>query len=307
MSVAGENDCTVHIFEGEVELQGEVPEATARHLYQGDAVTLRAGKSTAFRADPRSFADPVAIFQAAASASEVQWEKWRARSRSLIEAPGLLAYFDFEDWDASSVTLPNRALNADENSHGTVIGCEKLSGRWDQNTALGFAKTSDRVIFRTTGSTSSITLMASVRVDRFPLDHNSLLSMAAGEIGEVHWKLDRSGRLLLGLRAAPALKYKSWERLESPQVVTPNDFGRWIHLATVIDGDHQEMRHFVNGREVARAPMKRRVPIRLGLTHLGNFDPLTPDSRMVRNFNGRIDEFALFSRALSAEEIAAMQ
>jgi hypothetical protein len=79
-----------------------------------------------------------------------------------------------------------------------------------------------------------------------------------------------------------------------------------MHLATVIDGEHREMRHFVNGSEVAKAPLNRPVPVRLGLANLGNFDPVTSDNGPVRNFNGRIDEFTLFERALTAEEIAAM-
>jgi ferric-dicitrate binding protein FerR (iron transport regulator) len=307
MSVAGKDNCTVHVFDGEVELQGDLPEATARMLFEGDAVAIRAGKSTPIAADRRSFADPVGMLQAAARETEARWENWRTRSRALSNAPGLLAYFDFEDLDPSNMILPNRASGAHGDSNGSVIGCEKLSGRWDQKTALGFAKTSDRVRFRTQGSSRSLTLMAWVRVDSLPLDHNSLLSMAPGEVGEVHWKLNRSGCLLLGLRAAPELDYNSWERLESPQVVTPNDFGRWMHLATVIDGEHGEMRHFVNGKEVAKAPLKRRIPMRMGLTNLGNFDSGTKDRGAVRNFNGRIDEFALFTRALNAEEIAAMQ
>lgn len=307
MSVAGSNNCAVHVFDGEVELQGEVPEDTARKLFEGDGVSIHEGRSTVITADRRSFADPVGMLRAAAKESDARWEEWRTKSRALREAPGLLAYFDFEDWDPSTMTLPNRASGANDSSNGSVIGCEELSGRWDRKGALGFAKTSDRVRFRTSGKCTSLTLMASVRVDSLPLDHNSLLSMAPGEVGEVHWKLDRSGRLLLGLRAAPELEYASWERIESPQVVTPGDFGRWMLFATVIDGERREMRHFVNGKEVAKTSLKRPVPIKLGLANLGNFDSQTSDNGMVRNFNGRIDEFALFNRALSAGEIGAMQ
>jgi hypothetical protein len=307
MSVAGTDNCSVHVFDGEVELQGELPEATVRKLFEGDAVSISSGKSTAIAADRLSFADPVGMLKAAARDTEARWEQWRTKSQSLRKSPGLLAYFDFEDLELSTMSLPNRASGAHESSNGSVIGCEKLSGRWDQKSALGFAKTSDRVRFRTEGNSPSITLMAWVRVDSLPLDHNSLLSMAPGEVGEVHWKLDRSGRLLLGLRAAPELEYTSWERLESPQVVTPNHFGRWMHLATVIDGENRVMRHFLNGNQVAEAPLKRRVPVKLGLTNLGNFDSVIPDIGAVRNFNGRIDEFAIFTRALTAREIAVMQ
>jgi len=55
--------------------------------------------------------------------------------------------------------------------------------------------------------------------------------------------------------------------------------------------------------------MKRRVPVQLGLANLGNFDassPASPTSGLVRAFNGRIDEFALLTRALAAEEIMSV-
>lgn len=305
MSVEGEDDCTVHVFDGEVELQGELPEATARQLFEGDGISIRAGISTVIAADRGLFADPTRLSEAAEQEAEAKWEEWQEKSEALRSAPGLLVYYDFQELDLVTMIVRNRAAGAGEGSNGSVIGCEPLSGRWNRQVALGFAKTSDRVRFRTEGHSVSATLMAWVRVDSLPLDHNSLLSMAPGEVGEVHWKLDQSGRMLFGLRAAPELDYHSWERLESPQVVTPEDFGRWMHLATVIDGEGGEMRHYVNGIEVAKAALKRKVPVRLGLSNLGNFDSVTADTGFVRNFNGRIDGFALFTRALAAEEIKA--
>lgn len=308
MSVGGAGECEVHVFDGEVELQGEVPEATARELFEGHAVAIRAGKSTTMPADRNSFADPSRMVQAAERATEAQWERWHTESLAFREAAGLRVYFDFEDLDAGGMILPNRAAQAGQSSDGSVIGCELLSGRWEKKSALGFAKTSDRVRFRTEGTPPSVTVMAWVRVDSLPLDHNALLSMAPDKVGEIHWKLDKSGRLLLGLRASPEHAYSSWERLESPPVITPLDFGRWMHLATVIDGEAGVMKHFVNGSEVASGEIKRRVPVQLGFANLGNFDassPASPISGVVRNFNGRIDEFALFTRALTAEEIAS--
>lgn len=307
MSADGK-DCSVHVFDGEVELQGELPESTARNLFEGEAVAIREGKTMNITADRQSFADTTQMLQAAARETEVKWENWREQSRRFSKIPGLLVYFDFEDFDPAGLTLQNRASGAGEHSHGTVIGCEKLSGRWSRKGSLGFAKDSDRVCFLTTGSSESITLMAWVRVDSLPLDHNMLLSMSPGEAGEIHWKLDRTGRLLFGLRAAPEFGYNSWERLESPQVITPGDFGRWLHLATVVDRGQNQIRHYVNGSLVASGPLQRRVPVKLGLANLGNLQaPYVPDGGTVRNFNGRIDEFALFDRALSPEEIAATE
>jgi hypothetical protein len=309
MSAGASGECEVHVFDGEVELQGEVPEATARELFEGDAVAIRAGRSTPMAANRQSFADPSRMVQAAARETEAQWENWRAQSLAFRESEGLGVYFDFENLEAGGMILPNRAAGGTESTHGTVIGCEPLSGRWDRKSALGFAKTSDRVRFRMEGTAASLTMMAWVRVDSLPLDHNALLSMAPDQLGEIHWKLDRAGRLLLGMRSDGRQIYESWERLVSPPVITPLDFGRWMHLATVIDGEAGVMKHFVNGREVTAAPMARRVPVQLGMANLGNFDgsnPASPTSGLVRSFTGRIDEFALLTRALTAEEITSM-
>ena len=309
MSVSSADDCEVHVFDGEVELQGDVPEATARELFEGHAVSIRQGKSEAIAANRGSFVDSSRLLQAAARDNDAQWENWRTASQAFAETPGLRIHFDFEDLDPSAMILRNRASGADANSNGTIIGCDVLSGRWDKKGALGFAKTSDRVRFRSEGTAAAVTLMAWVRVDSLPLAHNALLSMAPDKLGEVHWKLDQAGRLLLGLRSSSEFAYNAWERLESPQVVTPKDFGRWLHFATVIDSETGSMKHFVNGSEVATGQMKRRVPVQLGLANLGNFDassPTSPNIGLVRSFNGRIDEFALLTRALTAEEITSV-
>ena len=309
MNVSGINDCEVHVFDGEVELQGELPATAEKALYEGNAVSIREGRWTSIPADRGSFADPAAVLTATVRESEAQWVAWKKASLAFRSLPDLKVYFDFEGLHPGDPLIPNLAAGADESSNGTVIGCDPLPGRWARKGALGFAKTSDRVRFRTSGTTPSLTMIARVRVDSLPQSHNHLLSMAPEKVGEVHWKIDQSGRLVLGVRAEAKLGYDTWERLESPQIVTEQDFGRWMQLATVIDGSKGVMKHFVNGKEVASAPMKRHPAIQLGLANLGNFDASAPEFQRntVRSFNGRIEEFALFTRALDAEEIAAMK
>jgi hypothetical protein len=269
-------------------------------------VSIRDGKWASISADRNSFADPATVLRAAARETDARWESWRTTSRAFSETPGMLVHFDFEDMEPSSSLVANRAKGASPSSNGTVIGCDHAVGRWAKKSALGFAKTSDRVRFRTEGTTPSLTMVAWVRVDSLPLDHNALLSMSPGRIGEIHWKLDQSGRLLLGIRATDDPSIRAWERLVSPPVITEQNFGSWMRLATVIDGEKGTMTHYVDGREVATAVMTRRCLIQLGMANLGNFDSGQPSERdhtFVRNFNGRFDEFALISRALSKEEL----
>ncbi|WP_035608220.1 LamG domain-containing protein [Haloferula sp. BvORR071] len=309
MNVTGEKACEVHVFDGKVELQGDLPASAKKDLREGNGVAIRQGKWEAITANRATFVDPASFLKAGARETEAKWETWRSASQEVRKLPDLKVYFDFEDIVPGDSLLQNKAQDAAAGSHGTVVGCDPLPGRWTRKGALGFARTSDRVRFRAEGgSVPSVTMAAWVRVDSLPQDHNAIFSMAPTQIGEVHWKLDKSGRLLLGLRADKAFAFDSWERLESPRVVTPQDFGRWIHFATVIDGTAGVMKHFVNGKEVASGPMKRRPAVQLGLANLGNFDPAAPEQKdgIIRSFNGRIDEFALFTRALSASEIASL-
>ncbi len=310
MNVSSPNDCEVHVFDGEVELQGDVPALRERSLFEGKGVSIRQGVWETISADRRSFIDPTALHKAADDEIRERWRSWHDASLAFRETPGLLVYYDFENLDPGTDSMPNLALGASETTQGFIIGCEPGTGRWPGKSALSFAKTSDRIRFRTEGTTPSITLMTSVRVDSLPLAHNALFSMSPGQIGEIHWKLDKEGRLLLGIRASQKMEFASWERLESPCVVTPQDFGRWMRLATVIDGENGRMHHYVNGTEIASATMKRRPPIQLGMANLGNVDGMSsqPDTlTMVRHFNGRMDEFALITRALSAEEIRGIR
>lgn len=309
MNAGGDKSCEVHVFDGEVELQGKLPASTNKALLEGKGVAIREGKWENIAAKRSDFIDPASISQAAARETEARWETWRKDSQRLRAMAGLKVYFDFEQIAPGASMLPNRAQGADADSNGSIIGCEAATGRWARKGALGFARTSDRVRFRSSGSSPSVTMMAWVRVDSLPQDHNALFSMSPMQVGEIHWKIDKSGKLLLGLRAEEQRAYAAWERLESPKVVTPSDFGRWMHFATVIDGEKGVMKHFVNGEEVASAPMTRRFAIPLGMANLGNFDAAFPDQNdgIIRSFNGRIDEFALFTRALTKEEIAGVR
>ncbi|GAA5483146.1 LamG-like jellyroll fold domain-containing protein [Haloferula sargassicola] len=302
MSVGNGGDLQVHVFDGEVDLYPKDDEGSARALYEGGAVAVHQGATTDLQADRAAFARPGELSKAAEQARDRVWRKWLAASSRLRQSRDLQVYYDFRN--IKSGVLPNRAAHPPAGSEGILIGCEPVPGPWPQADALGFARTSDRVRFRLDGLAPAVTMLARVRVDSLPHDHNALLSMAPKQVGEIHWKLDRDGRLLLGMRASE----EPWERLVSPPVVGEKDLGHWLTLATVIDNEAAVMRAYVDGREVATAPITRPTPVALGKANLGNFEAAEagiPGSSVVRNFNGRFAEFAFFTRALTAEEIRA--
>jgi hypothetical protein len=67
--------------------------------------------------------------------------------------------------------------------------------------------------------------------------------------------------------------------------------------------------HYVNGIAVSHHVLKLEPPFRIGDAELGNWNPgrlsrATP--YFIRHFSGVMDEFALFNRALSDEEIGRL-
>jgi Concanavalin A-like lectin/glucanases superfamily len=83
--------------------------------------------------------------------------------------------------------------------------------------------------------------------------------------------------------------------------------GRWHHLAYTIDGSAKQQVLYVDGIQVASGSTPGPVaygaqPLLLGRGHSG-----TPTGGVpVSFFHGRIDEAAIYNRALSGAEIASI-
>jgi len=80
----------------------------------------------------------------------------------------------------------------------------------------------------------------------------------------------------------------------------------WTHLVAVLDGKARQVVHYVNGYPVARDALKFDPPLRIGPAELGNWNARSgpnPAPALIRNLSGSIDEFELFSRALSDAEV----
>jgi hypothetical protein len=307
MNVSSPNLCEVHVFKGEVALQGGVIKGDEKLLFGGDGVSVRDGKLTSIAPDRHRFVDPELLRSISDKAIGAEYDEWKAGSEAFRSTPQLGAYFDFENIDFAQSILKNRSLSTHRASDGVIIGCEPQAGRWPQKGGLGFARTSDRVRFRMDGTATSLTLLAWVRVDGLPLEHNQLFSVSPREVGEVHWKLNQYGEMETSIRVVNKLSKGSWEILVTPPIIGDKDFGYWLCLATVLDGEKGVIKSFMNGREVASVPWSRIVPIQLGVADLGNLAPYIPGQvvpkESIRNFGGRMDEFALVTRALTSGEI----
>ncbi len=163
---------------------------------------------------------------------------------------------------------------------------------------------SDRVRVTVPGEFESVTFSAWVNVEGLDRQFNSLFMADGFSPGKIHWQIRNGGALDLGIQG-PTIE--ECQIFASPPVVGFEQFGRWMHLAVVVDGVRKRVTHYVNGAAVRnRDPLKLEPPFLIGDAELGNWNPgrgLKTAPYFIRHFSGVMDDFALFSRALSDEEI----
>ena len=288
----------VHVFQGKVELhKGGAP----KDLAVGEAVRIDpAGSSRAIPPDPRAFVTPSELDHRSVEEAQGRFARWRASSDRVRRDPRVALYCSFEDQEpwARELRTQRPELN------GAVIGCRSSEGRWPEKKALEFKGPGDRVRFKDAGRYESITLAAWVRVDGLDRAFSGLMLTDGWTTGSVHWQIHQSGLLRLGIHGDRVSK-----DYDSPVVFDAARLGRWVHLATVYDRDARAVTHFVDGREVKTIPLKFDTTLVLGSAELGNWGAPIPGSTStysIRNLNGRMDEFALFGKPLSAKEIGEL-
>lgn len=294
MEVSQEGPSEVHVFEGEVRLD-DFSGNPLTNLTDGKGVRTSGAKTFEnLDVDTDSFVSRQQLQSLVTDSCQLVYERWHEASRELREDSTLLRYFDFEDQKSWDRQLVNRASSG---SNAAIIGSKWSEGRWPGKGALEFQRVSDRVRLTVPGEFEAISLVASVRIQGFDRWLSSLILTDGFEAGEVHWQISDQGEMILGIGAAlPGIN------TYSPPVIRPGDLGRWLQVAVTIDRGSGEVIHYLDGKEVAREIKKEIPPLRFGNAEIGNWQSQA-NAHPIRSFNGRIDEFMIFQRALSAAEI----
>jgi hypothetical protein len=210
---------------------------------------------------------------------------------------------DLENLGDSDWTLRNAAEKSKSVPEATIIGCQRVEGRWPEKQALEFQTVNDRVRLAVPGNFDSLTLSAWVRVKGLDRQFNSLFMCDGFEPGTIHWLIRNDGVLSLTVKGAGP---RSFQIMASFPVLTLDKLGMWTHLAVVLDGKAMQLVHYVNGYPVARHKVRLGPPYRLGSAELGNWNARVgpnPTPSFIRNLGASLDEFELFSRALSDAEV----
>jgi hypothetical protein len=295
----------VHVFEGRVELRDLGPrgaDPSLRELTSGAAVRVaRDGSAASVAADAEGFTGWGELERRSAASLEQRFERWRHFRDTLLKDPRLVAYYPFDRDPQHARRLENRSPNRQRALVGSLVGCNWSQGRWPGKDALEFKRPSDRVRIDVPGSYASLTLCAWVRPDGLDNPFNSLLlSDGWTRPGAVHWQVTRRAEVELSVWRSANTNPNTGKF----QLFDAYDLGRWVHLAVVYDGQARRVTHYRNGEPIGTSRLEGAVPLSIGPAEIGNWNTLTfPDGAPIRNFNGRIDELAIFSTALDAAEL----
>jgi hypothetical protein len=290
----------VHAFKGTTTVMGyPVAEGLAARIDRSGSLRL-------IEAQQESFNSPFDLQAKAAAADARRHDQWRKACKRLASDPSLVVHFDFESVAPSGWQLRNLGTSTAGVSDATIIGCPWTEGRWPEKRALEFQSVSDRVRLDVPGEFQALTLTAWVCVKGLDRKINSLFMSDGFDPGTIHWLIRRDGVLgMTVIGAAP----QDHQIVASPAVVTLDKFGTWLHLAVTIDSSTKRVIHYVNGVPVDEEALRIAAPFRIGPAELGNWNAKgfpEKDPFMIRNFSGAMDEFCIFSRALSGREIRSL-
>jgi hypothetical protein len=309
MHVESGDRTEVHVFQGKVDLYdpgaGQAG-APRQVLTTGHGVRLgNGGASSPIAANSDAFVTAHDLALRTEAETRRRQRDWLAARDALRRDPGLLVYYSFETEKTWQRTLQDRTQRADRPHDGAIVGCQWVTGRWPGKQGLEFKRVSDRVRLHVPGEHASLTLVAWVRVDALPNRFNSLLMADGWDEGSVHWHINDAGMIALGIQGP---NRKQGVDYRTPRVFAPERFGQWTQLAVVFDRAAQQVTHYVDGRQVSQHPVRSEVPLHIRDAELGNWNIADyRDSRPIRNFNGCMDEFLLYTRALDAQEVQELR
>lgn len=304
LRVDGTASTEVHVFEGKVELYktGERKTSPERELTTGEAIRIDHRESAnRIASDSRAFLSSEELVVRAQATAQARLRTWELRRETRQRDPSLAVYYTFEKQEEWVRTLKNQVPGRSPSGDGTIVGCQWGSGRWPGKAALDFRQVSDRVRLHIPGDFDALTIALWACVDALPNRFSSLLMADGWEKFEGHWHLSNRRSLELGVMGpGRGIRYSLSQPLDEEFL------GRWTHFAVVYDRAGRKVIHYVDGRPVTEVPLVQEIPVRFGDAELGNWTPGNVQAFPERFLMGRIDEFLLYSRALSAKEIEQM-
>lgn len=295
----------IHVFSGTVDFAMARTPQTPRALLQGKAVRVDpSGALSEIPVGLRGFTTGETIEQRANSRMAARFSAWQAEANRLRSDPRVLVHYTFEGTSPPNRTLPNAIAMPAAKSHGTIVGCSWTSGRWPGKQALDFKQIGDRVRLALPRQHEQLTCLTWVRLDAIDRLYTALLMSGDAAVGELQWQFGRGGRLIFGKRLQPGWGAGKLVDVNTAQVLAPRHCGSWMQFALVYDGRAGTVSHYLDGRQVTTSRIDTKTPLITDALEIGNWTPSGGEPiEPIRAFNGRMDEFLIFSDALGAAEI----
>jgi hypothetical protein len=312
LDVRDDGAASVKVIRGEIEVRRE--KAIHRLTREAAVAIDPAGTITAAKIPESAFPDERDFRQRVIAGDRLGMKRWELSSSLVSRDPATLLCYTFQSGEGEGGFMRNLAGAPAAGSHGSPVGTSWTRGRWPGKRALEFSGRSDRLLFQLDRKASAATYLAWVRFDSLANPYNILLMPDwRRELG-LQWMVTGRGELRLALsngKGDPS-RISGWEGPVISPAVSNLDFGRWIFLASTYDAATGRVVHYRDGRRIGEGSFPSRLPVDFGSYSFGNWhfgaggtSGRRSDDRY-RNFNGRLDELAILSRALSADEISRL-
>ncbi|MCA9054780.1 MAG: FecR domain-containing protein [Planctomycetaceae bacterium] len=302
----------VHVLDGEVEWHPHgLP---SQRISEGSATRSSRQGEASLAARPQAFVDAAELRRRITAQQLSRREHWEATCETLSRDARLIAHYQLNAESVGERRLTNRAVASDAAaSEGAVVAAVAAANRWgDAAAALDFSPAGSRVRVHVPGEYEHLTLICWVRINSLDRWYNSLFLTDGHEQGEPHWQIMDDGRLFFSVKKRDVFDRSRGERdkyiFYSPPFWETSLGGRWMMIATVYDADERAVTHYLDGQVLSRESIPDEYlvnSIRVGDASLCNWGlPERDQPRFaIRNLNGSLDEFLLFSAPLSEAEI----
>ncbi|MBI1373593.1 MAG: LamG domain-containing protein [Phycisphaera sp.] len=276
------------VFDGQVNVRSPKSNDLIRSVQGGQAFEYRDGKpSESETVRPEAFPMPDGI----------GFRRWLSERDKRLSDPGLIAMFSFErDKDQPTLLRNLQTSGSHTVSDATIHGARWGSGRWHGKDALLFDGPEDYAELNVDGDYQELTIAAWVMVNRLDNPLNAVFDSNGWDSGDLHVQIQRRGAPYTDLFDARDRDQQHWKP------VVP--MSEWAHLVATFSLVTGKTVVYVNGERAYACSLKKDSRIRPGVCRIGNWLAIGQYAP-VRSFNGRIDEVAIWDRALSEAEIQA--
>jgi hypothetical protein len=279
----------LYVFDGQVNVAHKTSKRVMEEVFEGEANRYSQGVvSSAPKMDSADFPTP----------NQIGMVRWQNHVEQLHKAPGLIAFFPFDKTSDESVLKNGLKHSEHDIPDGRIVGARWVSGRWPGKDSLLFDGDDERVELNIPGEFREYTIAVWIKIDRLDYEMNAILNSDELEDGDVHFQITRQGLPKGGVQGGIA---------NETFVGDPLPMGKWVQVVMVIAATDYTRKVYANGKLVRQGVIDRDVIISPGLCRLGNWLPAEKHlEKRTRAFRGRMDELAIWNRALQEIEIRQM-